>query len=503
MNEKKYPWLYKALHYVEVLGNKLPHPALLFFYLSLVVIALSWMADFFQLQAIHPISKETLLPVNLLSAHGLRLFLADMVKNFTGFAPLGTVLIAMLGFSIAEKSGWISAILKLVVSRSSPRILVPMILLAGILSHTGGDLGYVLLIPLSAIAFQSAGLHPLAGLTISFAGVSGGFAANFLLSTADPMLAGITQEAARILKPDITISPLSNWYFMSASSLLIIGIGTWVGQKVTIPFLGPWNGATHTTADQKALLSLAAHEKKALIYSFAALIVFIIFLVLGHISTFGYLLDPKNPNLLGSYALKGVVSLIFILGSLLGIVYGKVSGSFKKTNDIIAAMQDSMSTMAPYIVMVFFASQFIALFNQSNMGIILAVNGSTFLKSLDLHTGVLILGFILLTVILDLVIGSASAKWTLMAPIFVPLFILLDIRPELTQAAYRVADSVVNIISPLMIYFPMIMAFANKYDPKAKVGTLIALMLPYSIFFLIFWSVMLLAWIYLGWPLGI
>lgn len=294
MNEKKYPWLYKALHYVEVLGNKLPHPALLFFYLSLVVIALSWMADFFQLQAIHPISKETLLPVNLLSAHGLRLFLADMVKNFTGFAPLGTVLIAMLGFSIAEKSGWISAILKLVVSRSSPRILVPMILLAGILSHTGGDLGYVLLIPLSAIAFQSAGLHPLAGLTISFAGVSGGFAANFLLSTADPMLAGITQEAARILKPDITISPLSNWYFMSASSLLIIGIGTWVGQKVTIPFLGPWNGATHTTADQKALLSLAAHEKKALIYSFAALIVFIIFLVLGHISTFGYLLDPED-----------------------------------------------------------------------------------------------------------------------------------------------------------------------------------------------------------------
>lgn len=503
MNEQNHPRLYRLLNHIERLGNKLPHPALLFFYLSLIVVAISWLTHILQLKAIHPISQLTLEPVNLLSSQGLRLFLTDMVKNFTQFAPLGSVLVAMLGFSLAEKSGWISALLKLVVTKSSPRILVPMILLAGILSHTGGDLGYVLLIPLSALAFQSAGLNPLAGLAISFAGVSGGFAANFLLSTADPMLAGITQEAARLLDPEVTVSPLSNWYFMSASSILIIVVGTYVAQKITIPFLGPLKVSSQTNEPQTSLSPLSPIEKKGLIYSGIALLFFILFLILGHTPSIGFLLDPKSSDLLNSFALKGVVPLIFILGSLLGLVYGKVVGIFKKSSDIISAMQDSMVTMAPYIVMVFFASQFIALFNQSNIGLILAVNGSIFLKSLNLNVAVLIGGFLLLTVFLDLIIGSASAKWTLMAPIFVPMFILLGIQPELTQAAYRVADSVVNIISPLMTYFPMILAFANKYDPNAKVGTLIALMLPYSISFLIFWSLMLMTWIYLGWPLGL
>lgn len=497
-NQTKQSALQKFLHHIERAGNALPHPAILFLLLTCVVVFASWCMTHFGMEAQHPVKAETLRAVNLMSGHGLRVVLTDMVKNFTGFAPLGTVLVAMLGFAIAEKSGLLSTLLRFVVLKSSKRMLVPAVLLAGVMSHTGGDIGYVLLIPLAAMTFHSAGLNPLAGLAICFAGVSGGFAANFLLSTADALLSGISQEGARIIDAAYVVTPVSNWYFMAASSLLIIGAGTLIANRVTIPFLGPYRGEV----PQAALDPLSATEKRGLLWAGIATLLLVIWMLVGLIPIDGYLRDPANTDILNSIALKGVVAIIFLFGALPGLAYGIAVKSFRSANDVIDAMQDAMKTMAPYLVLVFFAAQFISLFNSSNMGLILAVHGSDFLKSLGLGPVVLMLGFIILTVILDLFIGSASAKWALMAPIFVPMFMLLGISPELSQASYRIGDSVVNIISPLMPYFPMILAFANKYDRDAKIGTVVALMLPYSVGFLLFWSVMLFVWMQLGLPLG-
>lgn len=490
--------LNRFLYKVEKAGNALPQPAYMFFLLAVGVVILSAIISYFNVQAVHPVKGDTISAVNLLSAKGLHTILTDMLKNFTGFAPLGTVLVAMLGFSLTEKSGLLGALLRLLVIKSPKQLLVPAVLLAGIMSHTAGDIGYVLLIPLSAAAFHSAGLNPLAGLAICFAGVSGGFAANFMLSVADPVLSGLSQEAARIIDPNYTVSPISNWYFMSVSSLLIIGIGTLVARKITIPFLGEYKG----DAERQSPDPLNHLERKGLLAAGFVLVGFLAFVLMGTIPETGYLRNPENGSILNSPFLSGIIPLVFFLAASAGIAYGFVSKKFTSQNDVTQAMQDSMATMAPYLVMVFFASQFISLFNSSNVGLIFAIKGSEFLKDLHLSAIPLMIGFIILTCIVDLFLGSASAKWALMSPIFVPMFMLLGIAPELTQASYRVADSVVNIISPLMPYFPLILAFANKYDPKARIGTLIALMIPYSIAFTIFWSLLLFTWIFFELPLG-
>lgn len=490
--------LQKFLAKIERLGNALPNPAVLFLILTAIVVLVSAIMTALDFQAIHPVTNDVLKPLNLLSSAGLRHMVTEVVKNYTGFAPLGTVLVAMLGFSIAEKSGLLTTLLKLIVMNSSKKLLAPAVLLAGVLSHTGGDIGYVLLIPLAGITFHSAGLNPIAGITICFAGVSGGFAANFLLSTADTLLSGISQEAAKIINPQYIVTPLSNYYFMATSSLLIIGIGTLIANKITIPFLGEYKGEKQS----EGLTKLTDREKLGLKLAGLVCVGLVGFLMAGLIPENGYLRDPAAPDILHSAAIKGIIAIIFLFGALPGVVYGYTVKTFKNHNDVIHSMQEAMSTMAPYLVLVFFASQFVQIFNHSQMGIIVAVKGSEILKQFELGPIPLMFGFILLTVFLDLIIGSASAKWALMAPVFVPMFMLLGISPELSQTSYRVADSVVNIISPLMPYFPLVLAFTAKYNPNAKVGTVIALMLPYSIGFLFFWSLLLFTWIYLGLPLG-
>jgi aminobenzoyl-glutamate transport protein len=490
--------LTRVLLKVERAGNALPQPALMFLFLAFVVVLVSAMLSTLGIEATNPATKAIVKPVNLLSINGLHIVLTDMIKNFTSFAPLGTVLVAMLGFSLAEKSGLLSSLLRLVVTKSPRALLVPAILLAGILSHTAGDVGYVLLIPLSAMIFHSVGMHPLAGLAICFAGVSGGFAANFIISAIDPLLSGLSQEAARVMDPQYVVTPVVNWYFMSASSLLIIVVGTVVGKKITIPYLGEFKGDAQAATSTE----LTENERRGLIWAGVVFALLTTLLLWGTVPAQGFLRNPENGSVLDSPFLKGIIAIIFIFGTLTGLAYGFAAKTFKKQSDITEALQDSMATMAPYLVMVFFAAQFIALFAASNVGLILAINGSDFLKSLGLSAIPLMIGFILLICVLDIFIGSASAKWALTAPVFVPMFMLLGLSPELTQASYRVADSVVNIISPLMPYFPLILAFANKYEPKARVGTLIALMLPYSIAFLITWSILLFIWIGFELPLG-
>lgn len=489
--------LQRFLGAVERAGNRLPHPVILFLVLSVLVVLMSALISGLGVEAIHPVKHEVLRATNLLSLQGLHLFLTGTVKNFSSFTPLGIVLVSMLGFGVAEKSGLISTVLRLLVLKSSSRLLVPAILFAAILSHTAGDVGYVLLIPLAAAAFHSAGRHPLAGLALSFAGASGGFAANILLSVPDTILSSFTKEAAHTIDPNYNVSILANYYFMAASTLLIVGLGTLVAHKITIPFLGDYKGSLKA----ESLSPLSNLEKRGLWSALFVTLVFCGFLFFGLFPEDGYLRSSSG-EILKSPALAGIVTLVFVFGLTTGLAYGIAAKKFRSADDVVHAMQEAMVTMAPFLVLIFFSSQFIAFFNASNLGLLLSVHASALIKEANIGIAPMMVGFIVLTCLFDLVLGCASAKWALMAPIFVPLFMLLGVSPELTQAAYRIADSVVNIISPLMSYFPLILALAIKYDPRARVGTLLAMMLPYSVVFMIGWSLMLFVWVMLGLPLG-
>lgn len=482
---------------VERIGNLLPHPATLFAGFALLVVLASWVASWFNLTVTHPGTGETISTVNLVSKEGLNMILSKMVTNFTSFAPLGTVLVSLLGIGIAEGSGLIGAILRKIVLAAPKRLLTFVIVFAGILSNTASEVGYVLLVPLAAVIFQAAGRHPIAGLAAAFAGVSGGYSANLLLGTIDPLLAGLSEEAARILDPTYLVNPAANYYFMFVSTFVIAILGTWVTEKIVVPRLGIYEG------EEKAigLETLNPLEKKGLRYALIASLLFTVFIVGGLIPYDGYLRGDEGA-ILRSPFMSGIVAFIFLGAGLAGIAYGIGAKTFKNDEDVMKGMSKSMETLGSYIVLVFFAAQFVAYFNWTNLGLIFAVSGAEVLQSSGLGPIPLMLSFVVVSAIINLVMGSASAKWAIMAPIFIPMFMLLGYSPELVQVAYRVGDSVTNIISPMMSYFALIVAFMQRYDKKAGIGTIVSSMLPYSMVFFIGWSILLMIWIWLGLPIG-
>lgn len=488
----------RFLSVVERVGNALPHPATLFALLAMGVVVLSAMASALDLVVAHPGTGAEVRPFSLLSVAGLHMILTRMVTNFTGFAPLGTVLVALLGIGVAEGSGLIGTSLRLVVLSAPKRLLTFAIVFAGIMSNTASEVGYVLLIPLAAIIFLAAGRHPVAGLAAAFAGVSGGYSANLLLGTVDPLLAGLSQEAARIIDPAYLVSPAANYYFMFVSTFVISVVGTWITEAIVIPRLGAYTG------DERAaeVHALTPEETRGLIWAGVTAVAITALLLWGTVPGDGFLRDPKTGDLLHSPFMSGIVALIFLAGGVLGIAYGLGAGTIKSDVDVVKGMSKSMETLGSYLVLVFFAAQFVAYFNWTNLGLIVAVKGAELLQATGLGGIPLMLGFVLTSAAINLVMGSASAKWAIMAPVFVPLFMLLGYTPELTQAAFRVGDSVTNIISPMMSYFALIIAFTQRYEPKAGLGTLVATMLPYSVGFLIVWSILLCVWIALGLPLG-
>lgn len=488
----------RFLSSVERIGNALPHPATLFALFALAIIVISWLTSLFDLAVEHPGTGEMIHPVNLMSVEGFHRILREMVVNFTGFAPLGVVLVAMLGIGIAEGSGFIGAALRLLVLSSPRRILTFVIVTSGILSNTASEVGYVLLIPLAAIIFQAAGRHPIAGMAAAFAGVSGGYSANLLLGTIDPLLAGLSQEAAQIIDPSYLVNPACNYYFMAASTPIIALAGTWVTEKIVAPRLGTYQG--EGVAEEFNPLTKA--EKRGLRFALYSAIAMTGILLLGTIPVDGFLRNPEDGSLLHSPLMDGIVSIIFLGAGIAGIAYGIGAKTIRNDSDVMKGMAKSMETLGSYIVLVFFAAQFVAYFKWTNLGLIFAIEGANFLESAGLGSTALILGFILITAVINLVMGSASAKWTVMAPVFIPMFMLIGYSPEFTQVVYRIGDSVTNIISPMMSYFALIVAFVQKYDKKAGLGTVVAVMLPYSVVFFIIWSIMLIAWIGLGFPIG-
>ncbi|MFT4927118.1 MAG: aminobenzoyl-glutamate transport protein [Phenylobacterium sp.] len=497
---------------VEFLGNLLPHPITLFAIFCVAIIVGSGIADWFGLSAIdpRPVGAKGRAPdgiievVNLMSVEGLHRIVTELVTNFTGFAPLGTVLVAILGVSVAEHSGLLSATMRNMVMGASKRFVTFMIVFAGILSNTASELGYVVLIPLAAMIFHSLGRHPLAGLAAAFAGVSGGYSANLLLGTIDPLLAGITTPAAQIIDPDYVVGPEANWYFMMVSTFLIATLGTLITEKIVEPRLGKYD-PSEASIDLSAntVDKITPLEKKGLRWAGFTFLLMCIVLALSIIPQSGILRHPETGLVSGSPFLKGIVAFIFITFAIPGFVYGKVVGTMKNDRDVIDAMSKSIGSMGLYIVLVFFAAQFVAFFKWTNFGTIIAINGAELLQALSMTGPEVFIGFIFLCALINLSLGSSSAQWAATAPIFVPMLMLIGYAPETIQAAYRIGDSVTNLITPMMSYFGLILAVAAKYKKDMGIGTLVATMLPYSIVFLIGWIVLFYVWVFgFGLPVG-
>lgn len=495
------------LGWIERVGNKLPHPVIIFIILAAIVMIASSIAEVtdLSLSYVDPTGEQIqVASKSLLTVEGINHIFNTAVENFTGFAPLGTVLVAMLGVGIAEWTGLIENTLKKLLSNVPAFLLSASIVFAGIMSNIASDVGYVVIIPLGAIIFAGAGRHPIAGLAAAFAGVSGGFSANLLPGPTDALLVGITEEALTAANITYDIQVTANWYFLIVSTFVLTIAGAIVTDKIVEPKLGEYKGSYRPNAEP-----VTSKELRALKHALISLIIFVIVMAYfmfdfglplsGIFRTFD---EATGTETLSTFLSSGLLVAIFLLFALPGTVYGLSIGKISNTRDWVKGMAEAMSSMGAYIVLAFFAAQLINYFNFTNLGTILAISGANFLESINLTGIPLIFGFILVSAFINLFIGSASAKWAILAPIFTPMFYNLNITPEMTLMAYRIADSSTNIISPLMSYFAMIIVFAQRYDEDSGIGTLVSTMLIYSITFLAVWTVLLLIWFAFGLPLG-
>ncbi|CAN5905444.1 AbgT family transporter [soil metagenome] len=497
-------FLTRFLDGIERVGNKLPDPAILFFVLLLVVWVLSAILAGVQFTEVDPRTQAPIVVQNLLSGEALAAFLANMITVFVTFPPLGLVLVAMLGVGVAEHSGYIGTGLRFLMNITPRRLITPVVILVAVVSHTATDAGYVLVIPLAGVIFYVAGRHPLAGIAAAFAGVSGGFSANFIPSGIDPLLQGFTQAAARIIDPTINLNPLNNWFFTSASCLLIVGVGWYITDKIVEPRLNATTPVDADMEDKPVMEAVNKREKMAFFVASALLLAGLVGLYLWANPADSPLRSPEGEiAAFNAPLMRSIVPLIFILFLLPGVLYGFLSGHYTQGKDVIAGMSKAMGSMSYYIVMAFFAAIFIDAFSKSNIGALLALKGAAFLQEMQLPGQITIVGVVILTSFINLFVGSASAKWALISPILVPMLMQLHISPDLTQAAYRVGDSVSNIITPLMPYFPLVVVFAQRYVRKTGIGTLVSVMLPYSLTFFVLWTLFLLLYWYLGIPLGL
>ncbi|MDP1559846.1 MAG: AbgT family transporter [Pirellulaceae bacterium] len=512
-------WVDHFLSGLEWLGNLLPHPVTLFAGFALGTVLLSGIGAYLGWSVTDPRDTTKFINVvSLMDSEGLRKIVTGLIKNFTDFAPLGTVLVAMLGVGLAEHSGLISASIRSLVF-GVPRSLVTVaIVFAGIMSNTASEIGYVVLVPLGAAVYYSLGRHPLAGLAAAYAGVSGGYSANLLLGTVDPLLAGITTPAANMYATEkYVVSAACNWYFMVGSTFLVTAVGTWISLFIVEPRLGDYDveQSDGTLADKPMLDRITPLEERGLWVTggvFVAICLVIAYLcfptnektsdllrALPWFGALGITLPGKN----GPVFLDGVVTIIFVAFLFLGIAYGAVVGTVRSDKQIIQSMSKSMTSMGPYIVLVFFAAQFIEFFKLSNLGAIIAILGADGIIAMKLDNASVFVLFILLCAAVNLLMGSASAKWAFMAPIFVPMLMRIGYSPEITQCAYRIGDSCTNVISPTMSYFGMIFLFAARYDRRFGMGSMISLMFPYSIIFLVCWTAFFYLWVFvLELPIG-
>jgi len=482
-------------------GNRLPDPATLFFLGTLLVLVVSQVAHTAGWSVRKVVTgedgeREQLVAARgLLESDGVWWLLSHMVENFVTFPPLGMVLAAMLGIGLAERSGLLPALIRRSLGRIPPSLVSPAVLLMGILSSLTLDAGYVVLPPLAASLYASQGRSPLAGIAVAFAGVSAGFSANFVLTGLDPLLAGLSQSGAHILDPDYRVAVTANWWFMIASTLLLPLVGWWVSARVVEPRLGHQGLSAQEEeagADERSERQGLRAAGIALAATLAGLA--LLTLVPG---------APLNgPGERFARWVEAIVPLILLVFLLPGLAYGVGAGTVRSDRDAAGMMARTMGDMGPYIVLAFFAAQFIESFRYSRLGEMLAVAGGHVLSDLALPPALLMVAFVLVVMAGNLLIGSASAKYAFFAPVFVPMFMQVGVSPELTQAGYRVGDSVTNIITPLNPYMVIILSLMQRYTPTARLGTLVATMVPYTLAFGLAWLLLLSLWVLAGWPLG-
>lgn len=486
------------LGWVERVGNKIPHPFMLFFYLTVGIVVISCILSVLGVSVENPTTHELVAVKSLISSEGIVFMLENLIKNFSGFAPLGLVLVMTMGIGVAEHTGLISTFMKKSILGASPKLVTAMIMLIGICGNMASDAAIVVVPVISAMLFVSMGRHPLAGIAVGYASTTAGFSANLIVNGTDALLSGISTEAVKIVDPSMSVSVVDNWYFMIVSTVLLTIIGTIVTEKFIEPRLGKYTGKV--TADESNITDI---EIKGLKRSGIVTAIFIGILFIICIPQTSFLRNPETRSLIeGSPLINSVAPLLVIWFLLIGITYGKTVGKIKNSTDVPKYMIKSMGTMSSYIVLVFIISQFIAYFNWSNLGYVIAVGGADILKAMNLTGTPLFIMFILLCAFVNLFIGSGSAKWSLLAPIFIPMFYIMGYNPALTQLLYRIGDSTTNVISPLFTYIPIIIGLAQQYDEEYGMGTVISTMLPYTIAMIIGWSALAIIWFSLGLPIG-
>lgn len=486
---------------IEKIGNMLPHPIYIFMILALIVMVIS--AFMSGTSVVHPGTGETESIKSLLSTEGLVWIFDNVVNNFVNFPPLGMVLVMMIGLGLAEETGLLRTFLRKTIVGAPKTLVTFIVVFSGVLGNIAGSATFVVIPPLGGLIFKALGRHPIAGIAGGFAGVAAGLSANLLVTPTDVLLAGITEKAAQIIDPTAVVHPAVNWFFMIASTFLLSFVGTVVIEKIVEPRLGKYDPKDNNDSDEdQKLMEITPAENKGLRNAGIATILYILAIAAITVPANAPLRNPETGGLIPSPFLSSMIMILLLWFIVIALAYGITVGTIKNTSDVERHMTNSMKGFASFIVLCFFASQFVEFFSYSNLGLLLSVKGAEFFSSTGISGIPLVIGFIAFVTCVNFLMGSSSAKWALLAPIFIPMFMQLGMNPAYTQAAYRIADSVTNCVSPLEPFLPFIIICCQKYNKKAGLGTVISAMTPIAVAFLVSWTLLLIVWTIFNLPLG-
>lgn len=487
-----------VLGWIERVGNKIPHPFMLFLNLLIFVAIFSFIFSVLGIEAVNPSTGEVVTVNNILSGEGIEYALKNLVSNFIGFAPLGLVLTMTLGLGLAEEVGFMGTFMKATILGAPEKLVVFVVFLIGIIGNIASDAATIIIPPLAGMIFMYLGRNPIAGIAAGYAGTTAGFSANILIAGTDALLAGITNEATKITNGP-TIEVTANWYFMIASTFLLAAVGTFVNNRIIEPRLGKYTGKSKAEGSTE----ITSEERKSLRKSGIAALIYVGIIVAMAFPQDSFLRNPETGSLvIRSTLMSSLIPLLLFLFLIVGITYGVSIGYIKSSSDVPKIMTNAMKGMAGFMVLAFIIGQFIGWFNWTNLGLLIAVKAAGLISATGFVGIPLFIAYILIVTVVNLFIGSGSAKWSILAPIFVPMFNLLGYHPAWTQVLYRIADSCTNVISPLNAYMPIILSYMHEYDEKAGIGTLISIMIPYSVVFLVVWTIFAMIWFTIGLPLG-
>jgi aminobenzoyl-glutamate transport protein len=492
-----------VLRWIEIVGNKLPHPFWMFVWICVIIVITSAVTSFFDVSATQPGTGAEITARNIATGDGLRWFLQSLVTNFAHFAPLGLVLVMLMGVSIAEQSGLLTIIMRNIAFATPKKIIFPVIFIIGACGNIGSDAGVVVVPPIAALIFMQLGYHPIAGLIAGYAGATAGFTANFFIAGTDVLLAGISTEITEKMIPPMEVSATANWYFMIISTIMVGFGGAFIVRRFTIPRCAGFAGMNKVAEIAEGKKDLTPEQKRGLKHAGISFLIYTIIIVALVAPANGPLRDPDTGSIVPSPFLRGLVPILFLMFAIPGYFYGKAVGTIKKKDDILKHMEHGMRGLAGYIVLMLVVAQFINLFSWSNLDSILAINGAEFLQATGLTGPLMFILFILLIAFLNIFLGSGSAKWAIFAPIFIPMLAELNFSPGFTQLMYRIGDSITNSISPLYVYFPLLIGWIHQYDNRLKIGTILSLLVPYATILFILWTVLLFIWYFLNIPIGV